>query len=157
MKGDRDRCLQAGMDAYISKPIDPRELAEVIERAAGRNSLAAEPFEASALLDLVGGDWEFLRELVSLFRSESPKRLREIQDAIGRGDAEAVRLAAHALKGSVANFFARDAVEAARRLEESGGEGNLAGAEGACAALEKALRELDSALAALVSRTNETA
>jgi PAS domain S-box-containing protein len=177
MEGDRERCLAAGMDGFVSKPIDPLELSELIakleprpagpasrvptaesEGAPQRESpeVSREPFASAALLERFAGDRQFLQELVGLFRADSPKRMREIRDAIGRGDAEALRQAAHALKGSVANFFAADAVEAARKLEQAGRAGDLLTAETDYAILEKAVQELEPALVALAGTTPQT-
>ena len=126
MKGDRERCLAAGMDGYVSKPLRPQELFEVLEdlpaaavagpAAAGSTSEPA-VFDRAAALDRVDGDVELMKELAGLFLDECPQRMAEIREAIIRRDATKLQQAAHTLKGSVGNFGAAEAIEAARRLE----------------------------------------
>ena len=91
--------------------------------------------------DSLGGDRRLLREMLALFLTESPAMLQAVAGAVTAGDAPAVRRAAHALKGSVANFAAPRPVEAARVLERMGTEGNLSGAPQALRELEDALQE----------------
>lgn len=90
----------------------------------------------------VGGDQELLREIAVLFIEECPRAFAEIQEAIVAGDAAKLENAAHALKGSVANFGARDAVDAAFRLEKMGRAKEISEASGT-------LGELDAALSAV--------
>ena len=100
-------------------------------------------------LSRVGGDQELLREIAVLFIDECPRALAEIRDAVGCRDAVKLENAAHALKGSVANFGARDAVEAAFRLEQMGRAKEMTEAEGMLRVLETALSVVCSELAAL--------
>ncbi len=163
MKGDRERCLAGGMDDYVAKPVRARELFEAI----GRVVLAerpARPAEASGrreagpvtevneseLLEQVGGDRALLAEMVRLFLENYPPSLAELREAVARGDAEAVHRQAHAFKGMVGHFGAQAAVEAARRLEAMGREGDLSQAEDAYAALAAAAERLRPALARLL-------
>jgi CheY-like chemotaxis protein len=132
MKGDRERCLQAGMDGYVSKPVEADHLIEAVETAAG----SFDPSRAAARL---GGDASLLRELLDLFLSDLPRMTGEIERAIRTKDAEALRRAAHALKGSVANFAAAGPVDAARRLEVMGASGDLTKVKEAFAELSTAL------------------
>ena len=78
-----------------------------------------------SLLDRVGGDEELLREITSIFLAEYPELLRSIQNGLAAGDAQRVERAAHSLKGSVANFGADSATQAAYRLETIGRKGSL--------------------------------
>ena len=144
MKGDRERCMAAGMDGYLPKPVQRDELRDVIqELAAGRaraEAMVAAREQAvesdeEALLRRFGGDRKFLRGMARIFLADSPKRLAEIRQAIEQRDYEALRIAAHTLKGSVANFVCRQAVEAAYHLEGMGREQNLTDAEPAYARL----------------------
>jgi len=132
MEGDRERCLQAGMDGYVSKPVEADHLVETVERAAG----SFDPSRAAARL---GGDEKLLRELLDLFLADLPRMTGEIERAVTSQDAEALRTAAHALKGSVANFAAAEPVDAARRLETMGASGDLSGVKDAFAELTAAL------------------
>lgn len=153
MKGDRERCLEAGMDAYVSKPIAPDELFTSVENfapaqpycspAATGSSLAEA--DARGLLASVGGDAEFLRELAGIFLSDSPRLMSEIRRALAGKDGGALARAAHGLKGAVSNFGAAEVVKAARRLEMLGREGKLETAR-------KALRVLEGSLACFEER-----
>jgi CheY-like chemotaxis protein len=159
MKGDRERCLEAGMDGYVAKPIRAQELFEVLEtlasvRAEPAPNAAAPPPPDAALdeaeaLRHTGGDPELLRELAGIFLDSCPKQLSELRDAVTRRDSPAVRREAHRLKGELRTFGARAASEAAQRLETMGRAGELDQAEEAYAALEDALTRLLPALAKL--------
>jgi PAS domain S-box-containing protein len=157
MKGDRERCLEAGMDAYVAKPIQPGELAEAINRlvfAAPTNTGApaepdpGAPVNRAAALERVGGDLDLLGELAGMFLEGCPQQLAELRAAIDRSDAAAVQRLAHDLKGAVGALGAGPAFEAALRLETMARGGDLAEAGAACAALEEALTRLRPVLAA---------
>ena len=161
MKGDRERCLKAGMDGYVSKPVRAVDLLEEVERlasggAATRDpssvpSPAAEPapgevLDRAALLERVEGDRALLAELVGLFLQDCPRLLAGIREAVARGDAKALERAAHACKGAVSNFAAPAATAAALRMEQMSREGNLAQAAEGCAALEAEIERLNPVL-----------
>ncbi len=95
-----------------------------------------------ALLSRVGGDKEIFVELCDIFLDDAPKRLAAIRTALGAGDAQALRAAAHAFKGSAGVFDADAIVAAARQLEELGGLGDLTGAPPVVETLEARTREL---------------
>lgn len=97
----------------------------------------------------VGGDKELLREIAVLFIEERPRAVAEIQEAIAAQDAAKLENAAHALKGSVANFGARDAVEAAFRLEQMGRAKEMSEAGEMVRKLESALSVVCAELSAL--------
>jgi len=145
MKGDRERCLAAGMDDYLSKPVKREELLDAIERHSyespvpEKERLARKPpaLDRAAVLARLDGDEELLAELAGLFIQESPKLLAAIQQAIERADPKGLERAAHALKGSVGNFAVPTAVKAAQTLENMGHEGNLAAADAAYAVLQQ--------------------
>lgn len=100
-------------------------------------------------LSRVGGDIELLREIALLFMDECPRALAEIQGAIEQGDALKLENTAHSLKGSVANFGARAAVEAAFRLEQMGRAGALGESKEALLALRAALAQVSAELSTL--------
>jgi two-component system sensor histidine kinase/response regulator len=100
-------------------------------------------------LSRVGGDMELLREIAVLFVEDCPRALAEIRDAVERGNSAKLENAAHALKGSVANFGARAAVEAALRLEQMGRAGRLGEAAEMLRALERALSAVCAELTTL--------
>jgi HPt (histidine-containing phosphotransfer) domain-containing protein len=137
MKGDRERCLAAGMDEYLTKPLDSRKLCSLVEQMAEGRPPAPSPAptaDEGALSDRVlarvGGDRQLLVEISRLFVDDAPGHLRRIREALDSHDCESLRRAAHTLKGAAANFDAAGVVDAARSLEELGRTGELADAEG---------------------------
>jgi HPt (histidine-containing phosphotransfer) domain-containing protein len=100
-------------------------------------------------LSRVGGDAELLQEIAALFMEDYPKVLAEIRAAAARGDSPGVEHAAHGLKGSVGNFGAQAAVDAAFRLEQMGLAGDLTGVREAIDTLARALDALHPELKAL--------
>jgi two-component system sensor histidine kinase/response regulator len=156
MKGDRERCLAAGMDAYISKPVQTEELLKITEALAAD----ADPIDnidesghavmdRSLALARVDGDEALLVDLAKLFCEESPKMLAAVQAAVSAKDADRLQRAAHSLKGAVATLAAQKAFDAALRLERLGRAGDLADADKAYAALEAQIERLRSVLETL--------
>jgi CheY-like chemotaxis protein len=160
MVGDRERCLAAGMDGYIAKPIRIGELFEAIENlgatpAADKPSIphrdaAMDVLDSKAVLDRVEGSKETLVEITNLFLEEKPRLLTAVREAVARQDATALERAAHSLKGSVGIFSAEGAFQAALNLEIMGREGDLAGAQEAYELLNAQIERLQPALEALV-------
>ncbi len=159
MKGDRERCLNAGMDGYVSKPVRAGDLFETIERvvpatARKRTGMPVET-DGSEVIDWTGafkhfeGDVELLKEIAGMFLEETPLVMDKIKDALRRGDSNALERAAHTVKGSVGNFAAKPAFQAAQRVEQIGRDGDMGEAEEAYRALEAELERLKPALAAL--------
>ncbi len=109
----------------------------------------AKPFDLSEALARVDGDHELLGEIAELFLEESPRFVSEIHTALQNNDTQTLTYAAHTLKGSVGNFAAPEAVEAARQLEQMGRKGELEGAGVILAQLEAALGHLQPALEGL--------
>jgi response regulator RpfG family c-di-GMP phosphodiesterase len=154
MKGDRERCLESGMDGYVSKPIQPRELSEMIDKLVmSRDSY--EKKEASADLvvldreeiqDRVGGDTKLLHELIDLFFADCPRMWQNVRDALSQGDAVKLSRAAHTLKGSIGVFGAHSAREAAERVEQLARNGDFAHAAEAVTQLETELERLKPTL-----------
>jgi PAS domain S-box-containing protein len=159
MKEDKERCLQAGMDAYISKPIERELLFETIDMLTGYSTDAkpggaevqsCDPvFDVVAVLDSLDGDSELLREVAGIFLAQCPKHMEKIHGAISNQDPELLARGAHGLKGSAANLLAQGVVEAAHKLEEIGRAGSMAGSGEALATLEEELGKLRSALGEL--------
>jgi PAS domain S-box-containing protein len=162
MKGDRERCLEAGMDEYLAKPVRRQELFAAIERVlAGRPPAAPAPEEVPAgaapgqgLLDpatvLTGcdGDASLLGRMIAVFAAGAPAHLARVADAIDRGDAAGLRESAHKLRGLV-SAFSPDAAEAALALEQAAAGGRIDGAAERYAALAGMIRTLGPLLADL--------
>jgi len=159
MKGDRERCLAAGMDGYVPKPIRHQDLFETIH-----NLILDVPYipldghaekdpkdilDEAALMSRVDGDAQLLSDLVDLFLEEYPHLLEEIRTAIKKEDVKGVERGAHGLKGSTSNLTAKRAADAALKLERLAREGGLLGAEDSLRELEFQLVRLQPALLAL--------
>jgi CheY-like chemotaxis protein len=183
MKGDRERCLHEGMDGYISKPLQPTELFEVVENLAASAAPARESpapaqdmapvrdaapaqdvapvqdmapvFDEKSALGSVGGDRELLNEIIDVYLAECPRWMTELSAAVTRGEAATVKRMAHTFKGTMGTFGAAEAGALAQRLEDMGRDGGLQGAAEAFAALAGALARLKPALAAF--RENKSA
>ncbi|HEY1191699.1 MAG TPA: PAS domain S-box protein, partial [Gemmata sp.] len=120
MKGDRERCLDAGMDDYLSKPIQRSELVRVLDRAA-REPVPAPPgpplpapgsgdeapFDRASALARLGGDEELFAEVAGLFQADAQKFLTELREALRADNAEALHRTAHGLKGAAGYLGAR--------------------------------------------------
>ncbi|MEW5814699.1 MAG: ATP-binding protein [Spirochaetota bacterium] len=129
LKGDRDRFLEAGMDDYISKPIDLHELKMVLLRVMRskilvRKFLAASQaagtkrlLDTTGVLGRIGGDTEFLLILYGLFKESESPRLEVLKEAIRNKDRDSAVLAAHSIKTASINIGAQRVAEIAERLE----------------------------------------
>jgi signal transduction histidine kinase/DNA-binding response OmpR family regulator len=134
MSGDRERCLEAGMDDYISKPIDPESVRNVLRRWVTRD-LEEEPerkapppaadegplpvFDAEQALWVTGGRVDMVRRLVGVFLSNMPGRMKELQEAVSTADHEEARRLAHSIKGAAASIGAKRLSKMAFDLELS--------------------------------------
>jgi len=143
MKGDRERCLEAGMDGYITKPV---RFSDIEQTLAGL--IRTKPAEEAAswnraeALDRIGGDEELLQELCHIFLEESPKLLQRLRQAVAAGDTDGVMRAAHSLKGEAGYLGADGTSHAARQLEEMGQNKDLSRASDTLAALEREIASL---------------
>jgi two-component system sensor histidine kinase/response regulator len=155
MHGDRERILAAGMDGYVTKPIRQEEvrkaIGECVPLVAGTEILpdgrADQTLDRTTLLARVGGNAKRLTEILGLFRSECPRLMGELHEAVLHRNAERIRWTAHTLKGTLGNLSASDAFAAALRLEELGCGGDVAGADDAFAVLQQQIHRLALAVA----------
>ena len=159
MKGDRERCLAAGMDHYISKPIRAARLFEAL--AATMAPRTNTPQDQQAILQdqnngqivdwdealhCVNGDRRLLRDIVEAFLDESPRLLGTIRGAIEKQDARTLQRAAHTLKGSTGYFGATQASEMALQLEAMGRKSKLEHAQNALIDMEREMARLTPVL-----------
>ncbi|MCX6564127.1 MAG: PAS domain S-box protein [Candidatus Aminicenantes bacterium] len=139
MKGDRELCLQAGMDDYITKPIAPQALAEALEKwmdkaqeqqlkapaPGGETDPSASPpvFDRQALSARLMGDEDLLREIIAVFLEDMPKQLQALKKHIDQLDAGSAGNQAHTIKGSAANVGGMALSAAAGEMEKAGKTG----------------------------------
>ncbi|MEY2499646.1 MAG: hypothetical protein QOD12_3202, partial [Verrucomicrobiota bacterium] len=150
MAGDRERCLAAGMDDYVSKPLRKEDLLRALKGAGGEDDedKCEKVFlhSRAEMLAQCEGDEELMRELVSIFQENTPQIVQSIGDAIEKRDAPALAVSAHKLLSSLGAFGARQAGSLALRLERNGQENDFRGTKERFTELE---RETDRIYAAL--------
>ena len=157
MQGDREQCLEAGMDGYLSKPIDPKTFLQTVEgisaSAAGSESAdnkdaaeATDSLDVKALLARFSGNRKLLRSIVKTFREDCPRMMSRIRAALTTHDAVALAEGAHALKGSIGNFGESAALETTREMEKAARQGKLDGTWELYATLEDQIALLLPAL-----------
>ncbi|HZZ28100.1 MAG TPA: response regulator [Pirellulales bacterium] len=168
MKGDRDRCLSSGMDAYVTKPIRSKELMRVIHSVVSATAGGPPPSEEKLpetpagngspgssnnginwrqALESLDGNRQLLGELIDIFREECPKLRGEIGTAIDAGDLPGLRRAAHTLKGALGHLAAGSAQQLAQQVEDLARGQNLQGAIILWPRLQAELDQLTPALA----------
>jgi two-component system, sensor histidine kinase and response regulator len=144
MKGDREKCIAAGMDDYTPKPINPEELLEKIEkwtraehnvsnpeagvqkeRVQSETPEKTQPLDFEVALERAMGDKDFLKMLLGGFVQELPDQIESLKVAVSGTDAVALTEQAHKLKGAAANLSAYGVSSAAKSLEEIGRSQNM--------------------------------
>ncbi len=158
VKGDRERCLEAGMDEYVSKPIDSDKLFEAIEKLANApdvpKSVAADSVmvDNTLLLEAFDGDWNFFKEVVDIFLDDYPRLLDDLRKSFTGGDCDMFMRSAHSLKGMLRNFRAEIAAEVAYDLEKKGKKADLNGAQADIESLAAQIAEVDKALRIMIEQ-----
>jgi two-component system sensor histidine kinase/response regulator len=155
--GDRERCLAAGMDGYIAKPLHAHQLYEAVEIAGRladpRRSGAGEValiLDESAILLGFAGDRELMQESIRVFLDDVPGRVVQARTALAAGDVAQAAEAAQTIKGAIGYFGAPSAMRAVMNLEIAARERDLERARAACATLEREMERLTPKLRALL-------
>lgn len=151
MKSDQAKCLNAGMDAYLSKPLTAAGLCTAIDELLDRKPVAmapvaARPIDLAVTMKAVQDDKALLAELVSIFAQSYPRRLIEMREAITAGDANRIERTAHSLKDEVGLFGATIAYSLATALETMGREAQLDNAPHVLQELGRELEQVASFL-----------
>ena len=161
MVGDKEHCLSAGMDGYVSKPLRAEDLFATLEQFARAEKdaetglqeeaqlPAEEVFDRAELLSLVDGDVSLLTELTDLFWESSPQLIEQMRAAVSDKDPHTLAYSVHTLKGSVGNFAAKRVLVALVQLEQISAHGEIGQASAVMDMLETELSRLREALSSL--------
>jgi CheY-like chemotaxis protein len=160
MAGDRERCLKAGMDGYLIKPIQPAMLLEAIERlhfvCSGPSKSAQAKksvLDRAALLDRVDGDMQLLGEITKLFLQECGPLMTSAREAMKNGNASQFAYDVHTLRGMFRNLAATAAQEAAGKLEELDWVKDREKVQAAYVLLEQEAQALKAELGGMIDKT----
>ena len=162
MRGDRETCLAAGMDGYVSKPIGREELQAAImeqtghlvrrnHRQADASAITSAPpskttgWDPHKFMERIGNDESLLREVTDIFLDQTPKLMERLREAVASRSAEVLERTAHSIKGDLA-YFGSSAADHARELERMGREHDLAEADRQLALLEAEVTSLIAAV-----------
>ncbi|HYK90767.1 MAG TPA: response regulator [Acidobacteriota bacterium] len=165
MKGDEERCLESGMDAYIAKPIESRRLLELIDSLISGITRPVSPapdlklseaiFDRNTLLEGFSGDKKLVSEVIDIFLTDSLGLIERLRKAVSAGDTEEAARIAHTFKGSVGTFVARETFESARALELAAREGDLRRLEEECSRFLERVVSLQQALSDFNARLHK--
>ena len=160
MKGDRERCLAAGMDGYLSKPVKSQEIEQTLT-----GLLPAEPvplpskpvaWDHSKTLERLGGDESLLQQILVIFLEEYPKHMARLEEAVNSQNPEQLERTAHSLKGELGYMGATEVSQLARRLEDMGKNRDLASAGEVLSTLEKQLSDFAAQVRIAIGAKGET-
>jgi CheY-like chemotaxis protein/HPt (histidine-containing phosphotransfer) domain-containing protein len=160
MTGDRQRCLDAGMDGYISKPIRADELFAALDRLLGTGATTADN-ERGAAPEESAVDWsrtlidpdadrELLRAMVEAFLEEGPRLVAQLRQAIDDGNADQLRLTAHTLKGSLRYFRGGPVIDVIEELEHKGRDRQWTGVDALAETIKAEVARTTAAMRAYV-------
>ncbi len=157
MKGDREKCIEAGMVDYVSKPINPEALFSAIDKVVPKSQygikqkqprpvqapqiFSPKTFDLSGTMETVLGNEDLFREIAGMFINDCSDYIARIKAGITGNDAGILEREAHNLKGAVGNFSAKKSYDLASRLEKLGKEGKMTMAEEELSNLENAINE----------------
>ena len=164
MKNDRERCLSAGMDEYLAKPVRANDLHQMVDSLCGTttassasdvpvNPLTPSRCNWERALAATGGDRELLADVIRAFLEECPLLMEQAFDAIEGSEALTLQRAAHTIKGAMRTFGSASAIELAGRLEEMGREDSLDEAEECFQMLKHEINSLIPEVYAYVSKS----
>ncbi|MBM4044255.1 MAG: response regulator [Planctomycetes bacterium] len=181
MKGDRERCLAAGMDDYLAKPLDPERVAALIRKWLSPSTApkaepearveppasvpdppspsddpvaGALPLNREALLKRCSGNAAFASKIVGKFAARAKADVAQIEHAVAAGDPEATAKAAHRFKGAALNLAAEFLAHVAGQIEHAGRTGQMAGADVLLSTLRIELSRFEQYVAALDGSLN---
>ena len=168
IKGDKERCFEAGMDEYLSKPISSGKLFDIIQNIislnpalhlqGGKTTIVDEDrtnlptFDKKMIEEAFDRDWEFFREVVELFIDDYPQMVENLKFVITSGDAPALSRYAHSIKGMVRLFKADQPTLIAENLEMKGKAGDLVGVSEMVDRLAESLDHLKNSLLSILSQ-----
>jgi len=177
MQGDRQRCLEVGMDEYIAKPIRARQLFQTVASVMGLSSeplpapdlpsggatglhrleRADELWDLDVALESVKGDRDLLRIVTETYLEESPRLVAQMHQSLDQSDGARLNMAAHSLKGSLRFFGAEQGFQLAFQLELMGREKDFDKAAATLDTLEAFLSHLTPSLRAHLEQPGENA
>ncbi len=162
MQGDRELCIEAGMDEYVTKPIKPQELHRVLgplmngfEKPSSADVTPAK-INRAAVLERCGGDEDLLRQLVAIFRRDCPAYMQAVRAAVAANADEALARAAHTLKGPLGTLGFAEAEEHVLHVEEMARRGEMGQIDAAFARLEREIERIEPLLDVLDASGGET-